>query len=87
MLLRIYCSDNGPFHCWSEINLTIDGTKYYIPKSLMTGFTMKEAGKICEAREMIVFEPRDVSINHKVWKVMQNNGVYWLNLRRDDPSR
>ena len=70
-----------------EKTFTIDGTKFYFPQTLVTGFTMKAGQDICHAKGMILFEPRDASINHKVWQAMQNEGVYWLNLRREDPTQ
>ena len=71
----------------SEKTFTIDGTMYYVPKSFLSGFTMKMAQDVCKAKGMIVFEPKDASSNHEVWEMMKNDGVYWVNIQREDPTK
>ena len=33
---------------------------------------------------MVVVEPRDATVNTKVWE--RSKGPYWLNVRRDNPK-
>ena len=47
---------------------------------------MKGAVDICENKGMMVFEPRDATINRKVWQALKNDGLYWLNLKRKNPE-
>ena len=76
-------------HKRSEKTITIEDRQFYLPRFLSSGVTMKRAQEICDGKGMMLFEPRDASINRKVWQAMKNDGtgMYWVNLRRDDPSK
>ena len=67
----------------------VGGKVYYEPQFLSSGVTMKRAQEICTEKGMMLFEPRDATINRKVWQAMKTagTGMYWLNLRREDPSK
>ena len=44
---------------------------------------MERAKQICEDKGMVVAEPRDATMNRRVWE--RSRGPYWLNIGRDNP--
>ena len=73
----------------SEERLDIDGHNLYIEK-ILGGTTRMHAREICNSRGMELFEPRDSTVNHVVWKKARGfhrwSWGYWLNVRRVDPE-
>ena len=45
---------------------------------------MERARQICADKGMVVVEPRDATVNRRVWE--GSRGPYWLNVGRDNPK-
>lgn len=66
-----------------ENKVEIDGHTFHYQR-IMGGVTMERAHQICADKGMVVFEPRDATVNSRVWE--GSKGPYWLNVRRDNPK-
>ena len=69
----------------SEEKFTLRDENFHII-NILGGTGYKKANEICKEKGMMLFEPRDATINHMVWEkaresypMLQN---YWLNVVR-----
>ena len=51
------------------------------------GTSFDHAQAICKSKDLMLFEPRDATLNYRIYeKAKDRYGWYWLNIRRDSPE-
>ena len=65
-----------------ETKVDIEGHSFLYQRTI-GGVTMERAKQICADKGMVVAEPRDATMNRRVWE--GSRGPYWLNIGRDNP--
>ena len=71
--------------CRSERKATIRDENFHFI-NILGGTGSKQAHELCRERGMMLFEPRDATINHMVWEKARENypmsAGYWINVMR-----
>ena len=76
------------YFCRSEEEMQINEKTFYFQNMLVgDGTSFDHAQEICKSKDLMLFEPRDATLNYRIYeKAKDRYGWYWLNIRRDSPE-